>query len=79
MTKAIHEREHKLRIKVSESVRISTENFKLNANIPQEGRKNHMQRTETHYVNKPCTPYFPTGLVKTESGFVRSFENDLGR
>ena len=55
------------------------ENFKFNANIPQEGRKNHMQRTETHYVNKPCTPYFPIGLVKTESAFVRSFENDLGR
>ena len=38
-----------------------------------------MQRTKTHYVNQPCTPYFPTGLVKTESAFVRSFENDLGR
>ena len=58
------------------------ENFILNANIPQEEEdhmQNHMQRTETHYVNQPCTPYFPTGLVKTESAFVRSFENDLGR
>ena len=32
------------------------------------------------YINKLRTPYFPIGLVKTDSGFiVRSFETDLGR
>ena len=32
------------------------------------------------YINQLCTPSFPIGLVKTESGFiVRSVETDLGR
>ena len=33
-----------------------------------------------YYVDQPRTPYFPTGLVKTESDFIiRSFETGLGR
>ena len=32
------------------------------------------------YINQLCTPSFPIGLVKTESGFiVRSVETSLGR
>ena len=32
------------------------------------------------YINQLCTPSFPIGLVKTESGFiVRSVEIGLGR
>ena len=32
------------------------------------------------YVDQFCTPSFPIGLVKTESGFIaRSFETGLGR
>ena len=31
------------------------------------------------YIDQLCTPSFPTGLVKTESGFiVRSVETGLG-
>ena len=31
------------------------------------------------YVDQFCTPSFPIGLVKTESGFIaRSVETDLG-
>ena len=33
-----------------------------------------------YYINQPCTPSFPIGLVKTESDFiVRSVETGLGR
>ena len=32
------------------------------------------------YIDQLCTPSFPIGLVKTESGFiVRSVETGLGR
>ena len=32
------------------------------------------------FIDQLCTPSFPIGLVKTESGFiVRSVENGLGR
>ena len=32
------------------------------------------------YIDQLCTPSFPIGLVKTESGFiVRSVETSLGR
>ena len=32
------------------------------------------------YIDQPCTPSFPIGLFKTESGFiVRSVEIGLGR
>ena len=32
------------------------------------------------YIDQLCTPFFPIGLVKTESGFiVRSVETGLGR
>ena len=31
------------------------------------------------YIDQLRTPSFPTGLVKTESGFVRSAETGLGR
>ena len=32
------------------------------------------------YINQPCTPSFPIGMVKTESGFiVRLVETGLGR
>ena len=32
------------------------------------------------YINQLCTPSFPIGLIKTESGFiVRSVETGLGR
>ena len=31
------------------------------------------------YINQLCTPSIPIGLVKTESGFVRSVETGLGR
>ena len=29
-----------------------------------------------YYINQPRSPPFPTGLVKTESDFVRSFDTD---
>ena len=33
-----------------------------------------------HYINKPRTPPFPTGMVKTESDFIiRSAETNLGK
>ena len=33
-----------------------------------------------YYINQPCTPYFPIGLVKTRSAFIfRSVETGLGR
>ena len=33
-----------------------------------------------HYIDLARTPFFPTGLVKTESYFiVKSFQNGLGR
>ena len=33
-----------------------------------------------HYIDQPCTPSFPIGLVKTEFDFiVRSVETSLGR
>ena len=33
-----------------------------------------------YYIDQPCTPSFPIGLVKTESDFiVRSVETGLGR
>ena len=33
-----------------------------------------------YYIDQPCTPSFPNGLVKTESDFiVRSVESSLGR
>ena len=33
-----------------------------------------------YYIKEPCTPSFPTGLVKTESDFiVRSIQTALGR
>ena len=33
-----------------------------------------------YYINQPCTPSFPIGLVKTESDFiVRSIETGLGK
>ena len=33
-----------------------------------------------YYIDQPCIPSFPVGLVKTESSFiVRSFEIGLGR
>ena len=33
-----------------------------------------------YYINQPCTPYFPIGLVKTKSAFIfRSVETGLGR
>ena len=33
-----------------------------------------------YYINQPCMPSFPIGLVKTESDFiVRSVETGLGR
>ena len=32
------------------------------------------------YINQLCIPSFPTGLAKTESGFIiRSVETGLGR
>ena len=31
------------------------------------------------YINQFCTLSFPIGLVKIESGFVRSVETGLGR
>ena len=31
------------------------------------------------YIDQLRTPSFPIGLVKTESGFVRSVETGLGR
>ena len=32
-----------------------------------------------YFIDKPCTPFFPIGLVKTESDFiVRLVETDLG-
>ena len=31
------------------------------------------------YINQIHTPFFPIGLVKTESGFARSVETGLGR
>ena len=31
------------------------------------------------YINQLRTSFVPIGLVKTESGFVRSVETDLGR
>ena len=32
------------------------------------------------YIDQLCTPFFPIGLVKTETGFiVRSVETGLGR
>ena len=35
---------------------------------------------DVYYINQPCTPSFPTGLVKTESDVIdRSFETGLGR
>ena len=33
-----------------------------------------------YYINQPCTPSFPIGMVKTESGFiVWLVETGLGR
>ena len=33
-----------------------------------------------HYIDQPCTPSFPIGLVKTESDSIaRSVETDLGK
>ena len=33
-----------------------------------------------YYIEQPCKPYFPIGLVKTESDFiVRSVETGSGR
>ena len=33
-----------------------------------------------HYIDQPCTPSFPIGLVKTESdSTARSVETDLGK
>ena len=33
-----------------------------------------------HYIQQPCIPAFPTGLVKTKSDFiVQSDETGLGR
>ena len=33
-----------------------------------------------YYINQPRTPFFPIGLVKTESDFiVRSVETDFER
>ena len=33
-----------------------------------------------YYIDQPCTPSCPIGLVKTESDFIiRSVEADLGR
>ena len=33
-----------------------------------------------HYIDQPCTPFFPIGLVKTESDSIaRSVETDLGK
>ena len=35
---------------------------------------------DAYYIEQPCTPPFPVGLVKTESDFiVRSGETGLGR
>ena len=31
------------------------------------------------YINQLCNPPFPTGLAKTESGYVWSVETDLRR
>ena len=33
-----------------------------------------------YYIDRPCTPSFPIGLVKTKSDFiVRLLDTDLGR
>ena len=33
-----------------------------------------------YYIDQPCIPCFPIGLVKTESDFIfRSVDTDLGR
>ena len=33
-----------------------------------------------YYINQPCTPPFPNGMVKTEPDFiVRSVDTDLWR
>ena len=31
------------------------------------------------YIDQPCTPSFPFGLVKTESDVIRSVQTGLGR